>query len=970
MARSRGQVVPGSIEAIRRRHFFRISICCQRRTLFGAAAVNWRKQPQSEEDTIDCFEYRKFEKMEKCCSGIYSDRVGYWLPAESFSADLAICNNVERQILRQTFFNEWNTSVHGATYNFPLGSYYKGSSRTALITGFKCKLGRCTIRGVIRDSNEAEAAAEAMKDGAVKREGNETQGIWRVEIGSIPARFKVEVEITLVIEHALKDNPGQYALRYTLPSKVAPGSANSPGGDEPEWMKIRVSVTMASQIWRMRCISHDKATLSRDKTDACKGYVLLSRSHADALEKDFVLDVYSIMEGAVTGEAPLAVMEAHPSLADSKALVVSLVPRFQMPRSKPTRKEIILMVDTSGAMENQEPELEKALKIFLQSLPVGVKFNVCWFDGDAYEFLWSRGSQNYNRQNLYAAFKFAETLSIHFRHQTDVIAPLEEAFSKRCKERDTEIILLSDGDFGSRNMKKILELVSEGCGSGKTTRVFTLGVCVRRSIYVEQLKNLARAGRGDALIVRNNDRLEAKLVQLLKAALCSHFKDCSIQFPGLTLETDHEQLTLVPRGSMKWRDHQQFYESLPSTSAEGRMGQLDSLRLPNMLTTSYRNSPDLISSRVNVYTILSSTEPIPSSVDVRVTTNSGETVKFSVSVKDVGVGSTLHQLGARRYIEELEKWDQELSRKVGIPAKDKRKLRLWYEGRGRTVGTVFQVPGKWSRFVASEKTGKIENTIHYSHPNEVIFNDDGNYRTSLPSLNQTVRKTSSSTGEYTLEIPPSSGLSWLRFFYDLIKVGRLIFCASAGDIYREDQALNGPNSRSGGEEIDPRESAQKLIKLLMQKQAPDGSFAPASSGWARNITDEIQLLMQVKVSSEEEDDDEGVSATACLLREVDYGRLVSSAAAVIIFQEDLQDLKSVWDLMVEKTEGWGVKTLAGNAAYNWDFIKMEVKQRIQSAKESKQSYWPWLISQARPSQRRRRGEEHLPWSHMFVDHII
>ncbi|KAL3689149.1 hypothetical protein R1sor_015458 [Riccia sorocarpa] len=933
--------------------------------------------------------------MAKCCSGIYSDRRGIWLPADSVSADVTISLNSERQILRQTFSNEWNTSIHGATYNFPLGSYKGSSTTAAFITSFKCKIGRRTIRGLVRQNNAAVAAASMDGDASSKQfDVDETRGNWRVEIGSIPARCRVEVEVTLVIEHVLKYSHRKYGLRYILPSQIVPESKSTLGGNKPGWMKIKVSVTMASPIWNMRCVSHDEATLSREKTDSCKAYVHLSRTHADALAKDFVLDVYGtgiVMDESLTGQAPLAVIETHPSRSDSRAILVSLVPGFQMPRSNPTRKEIILMVDTSAVMESLEPELEKALKLFLKSLPMGVKFNICWFDCDEYGFLSYDGSLKYNKKSLDAAFKFAESLVIHYKWETNVMAPLEEAIRRRCKERETEIIVLSDGDFGSRNMKSILELVSASCESGKSTRVSAVGVCMRRSIYLDQLKSLARAGTGDLLMVGSGDRLEAKLTQILKATMCGHFKDCSIQFPGLDLETDREESQLMTKGSMEWRDHEVeslVQQEIPdvrlanTSAAEIRRqhAALDALMLPKMLKTSYKHSPELVNCRMNVYLILSTSESLPESINVVVKSTSGE-VDFTVCPKDVGVGITLHQLGAERYIQELEDCDQKLSRKVGIPAKDKRKLRSWYGERGWSVGSAFQVPGNWSRFVATDKIGKVEHNIHYLPPLDGARNADGKVRASLPSPDQTIQDTQNSTSDASFQndssddTPPPRGFSWYRLFCDLAKVGRLILCFSAGDIHREDQEANRSDPMlgymSGGgwaDSLEARENSQRLIELLMQKQAPDGSFPPATSEWARNITDEVQRMAKMKAKKNVSEVDEDAAVTL-LSREVDYGRLVSSAAAVIIFQEDLKDLKGVWDLIVQKTEDWGATTAARNATYSWDVIKVEVKRRIQIAKEFEDSYWPWLISLEQPKQR-NRGADHLPWSSMFVDHLI
>lgn len=101
------------------------------------------------------------------------------------------------------------------------------------------------------------------------------------------------------------------------------------------------------------------------------------------LDHDFVLQVVpnDILH-------PAAILETHPTIPNQRALLATVVPRFVLP---PSRPEVVFICDRSGSMAGSKiGNLRSSLQIFLKSLPVGVKFNICSF-GTAYSFLFPRG---------------------------------------------------------------------------------------------------------------------------------------------------------------------------------------------------------------------------------------------------------------------------------------------------------------------------------------------------------------------------------------------------------------------------------------------------------------------------------------------------------------------------------------------------------------------------------------------------
>ena len=71
-------------------------------------------------------------------------------------------------------------------------------------------------------------------------------------------------------------------------------------------------------------------------------------------------------------------------IPDSKAPMVTLVPKFKLPECAKLAVEFI--VDCSGSMMSRMAPLKSSLSVFLKSLPLDIKFNTCSF-GSSHSFL-------------------------------------------------------------------------------------------------------------------------------------------------------------------------------------------------------------------------------------------------------------------------------------------------------------------------------------------------------------------------------------------------------------------------------------------------------------------------------------------------------------------------------------------------------------------------------------------------------
>ncbi|KAG6555074.1 hypothetical protein Mapa_003109 [Marchantia paleacea] len=126
---------------------------------------------------------------------------------------------------------------------------------------------------------------------------------------------------------------------------------------------------------------------------------------------------------------------------------------------------------------------------------------------------------------------------------------------------------------------------------------------------------------------------------------------------------------------------------------------------------------------------------------------------------------------------------------------------------------------------------------------------------------------------------------------------------------------------------DPQErKAYKLLRL----QAFDGSFPSGSGEWA------TELIKAFDEWNQQQEQGLETATLGALPREV-LEKLVASAVAAAIFEVELKDSQGVWEMVVEKTDGWGVQT-AGETA--WNAVKTWASQQVVMAGELKtENFW-------------------------------
>ncbi|KAL2147158.1 hypothetical protein VTI28DRAFT_588 [Corynascus sepedonium] len=684
-----------------------------------------------------------------------------YLPQLSLSAKAKIVSTASRTTLTQTFVNPLYVAIDKLRYTFPL---YSGAS----VVGFVCTINNeRIIRGVVKERAEAKKtfqdAVDRGKTAGLLEQLPEASDVFTTTIGNVPANATLQVELTYLCE--LKQDAGVDGIRFTIPTQIAPRYGQYPGKllsypppsssavvkPQDGGISIVVDVEMPDgcNVRNIQSPSHPiSITLGNTSAEAASGGADMSLQKASAtlslstteLGKDFVLQVV-----VANADKPMAVLETHPTLPNHRALMASLVPRFNLPQSKP---EIVFLCDRSGSMEGVKiANLKTALQLFLKSLPVGVKFNICSF-GSRHKFLFDQGSQTYDQSSLEVASQHVDTFRADFGG-TEMYAPIKAAFEKRYADMDLEVFLVTDGEVWDQN--QVFDLINKEVAATKgRVRVFSLGI--GSTVSHALIEGVAAAGNGYSQAVGDNENMNAKVVRMLKAALTPHVTDYAMEIrygkglvddkddqdddfemvervekvmDGLTIQVTTEPDKAEQGDGPPTKPISLFDQSADpdvemttsGTSSTGNTSELGAGKYshvphvpePKILQAPFTVPPLYPFNRTTVYLLLSpeTVQRQPTSVVLRGTSRFGP-LELEVPVTVLPDKSeTVHQLAARRAVKELEEGRGWIFHAMDA-ADGGTRLQDKYPGRFQDMvereavrlGVTYQVGGKWCSFVA------------------------------------------------------------------------------------------------------------------------------------------------------------------------------------------------------------------------------------------------------------------------------
>ncbi|KAG8774110.1 hypothetical protein FRC20_001626 [Serendipita sp. 405] len=199
--------------------------------------------------------------------------------------------------------------------------------------------------------------------------------------------------------------------------------------------------------------------------------------------------------------------------------------------------------------------VKAALQILLRSLPSrSTRFNIVSF-GSNHTSMWP-SSQTYAASSMEEASRHVDAFDANYGG-TELHSALEFAFNSRNDIRTgsaagservpTSIFVLTDGE--AWDLDRIIQSVTQNCeaakDAGNLLRTFVLGV--GNQVSTAMCEGIARAGKGMAVYVAEQEKPDAKLISLLKAARGGVIEDLAVNWGDIEdLKDGEDDFEMVP----------------------------------------------------------------------------------------------------------------------------------------------------------------------------------------------------------------------------------------------------------------------------------------------------------------------------------------------------------------------------------------------------------------------------------------
>ncbi|XP_062620571.1 von Willebrand factor A domain-containing protein 5A-like isoform X1 [Saccostrea cucullata] len=411
----------------------------------------------------------------------------------------------------------------------------------AAVYKFEAEIDGRTIVAEVQEKSQAKATyRDAINLGHTAMylgEDDEAGDIFRLRLGKIPAKKTAKLTFAYAQEIELRsDKTGTFMLPTVLNPRYAP---ECPSTDESKLTPNTTKGCTAlidqeiDQVVYYPDFAMDlEAVIFGGKKLMVSENKMEFDVFADKIKYKVALSThlkggsdFSILLHYRGFEKPEAVLEIGKKdtenvFLSSDILMVNFSPEFKdLDTNMPC--EFVFIIDRSGSMMGSRIEKAKeALVLMLKSLPVHCIFNVVSF-GSSYSKLFTR-SLEYNENNLQSAMDLQKNMMADMGG-TEIYKPLEDIFKNKSSDSYArQIFLLTDGQVW--NVPGIVKLVKKQ----KNTRIFTFGI--GDGCSTELIKDVAKASRGKATFVKDNDRLASKIMSVMKSSVQCGITDVSLMW--------------------------------------------------------------------------------------------------------------------------------------------------------------------------------------------------------------------------------------------------------------------------------------------------------------------------------------------------------------------------------------------------------------------------------------------------------
>lgn len=464
-----------------------------------------------------------------------------------------------------------------AVYKFPLIDKASVVSLEATVAGVK-------VVGVSAD--EDDMAVEGMKDDELEKVVTEKSRleVLQLRLGSVKPGSIITIAVSFVyeIKNAVEDTD---KLIFVIPQSLAPqGQPSDKKSADEKPLTIQIHVQMAGTIKKITCAS--ALTLAKVELAATKdfyGHALKEDQrlmHANVqlhgkqahLDRDVVVEIFSEQF-----DSPRAIVE-YDVKSKTYCTMLTLLPKFK--QSGEVAGEFIFCISRAQTMTGAKLyNAKQALVLFLKSLPDDCYFNIISF-GSGWNSMSPYKSVKNDQTSIETAIAFLEYLVADTNGETDMqemIANMHTTL-KIQQGYKRQIFVIADC-APSNNVEELFATVRSNVTAGRM-RIFTLCIGSRHRSFLEKL---ASFGGGYSHCVNQGERLEKKIVNLLKRSTTPASRNFRVQWvEGKHFVAPAESASVAPnevnkdgKVVLKLQDHQlQQAAADPPTLSKGQRGQV------------------------------------------------------------------------------------------------------------------------------------------------------------------------------------------------------------------------------------------------------------------------------------------------------------------------------------------------------------------------------------------------------------
>ncbi|CAB4486900.1 hypothetical protein RhiirA5_466420 [Rhizophagus irregularis] len=613
---------------------------------------------------------------------------------QNVSAEAYVVDMIAEVKITQTYKNV-ETDVIKATYKFPI-------NESAAVCVFEAEIDGKKVQGVVKEAQEAIIEYNDMNEkghGAYLLEERHAD-IFECSIGSILPGQIVIIKFSYVVE--LKHDEETEKNRFVLPTAIAPKYGIDRNIHNQEFVGFGVSsfvkpelsllieCKMTSVITNIESPSHFISCEININGNPKISRITLGEQ-INYLDKDFVMIIKSL--GL---DQPRAFIEHDPE-KDTKCLMLTLVPKFAV---NPVLTELIFIVDRSESMNGSSiKKASSALELLLRSLPEDCYFNIVSF-GERFDPLFKQSEPN-SPSSLSTALLLVRTMMANYGGK-EIYQVLKWVFENKRTNIPTAVFLITDGNVW--NVGEISELVKNNVKKYEDDlRLFVLGI--GSNVSTNLVESLARAGKGYAQFVTDTEKMDKKLLGMLKNGTKSPIKDYQINWSDDVNVIDDSSEDSSEDSDTKIKDKPiiSFFNDDEISSSEQSLNYdfVDNI----VVRQAPYEIPQIYSGvRFIIYCMMPKDFTAKKSILLSAMSQNGP-MKLEIPVDPIVLkGSKIHTLAARKLIQTLEDGTSYIHnhpkfRGKPVPASIIRKQIV-------TLGKTFNLVSKYTSFIAVDERNK------------------------------------------------------------------------------------------------------------------------------------------------------------------------------------------------------------------------------------------------------------------------